>query len=178
MNTPQSFFAYTPRGAGLLCAIAYIEADKDVYGWWIGYSDGDYPSAFFKLENFFSAQTTSFFATEGSDLYGGWKFDTSTGKLQRIDPPVPVEEEMCHGLERLQGEFCAEWLFFDGDDGIEGEVEAYRHQDLPVLGVNIKSRRLNKLDKSDVVWTYRSKNFDQDVLDYLMARWPLEYGKE
>jgi hypothetical protein len=57
-------------------------------------------------------------------------------------------------------------------------VEAYRHQDLPVLGVNIKSRRLNKLDKSDVVWTYRSKNFDQDVLDYLMARWPLEYGKE
>jgi len=28
-----------------------------------------------------------------------------------------------------------------------------------------------------VVWTYRSKEFDRDVLDYLTARWPLEYGK-
>lgn len=178
MNTPQTFFAYTPRGAGLLCAVVCIEAGKDVYGWWIGYSDGDYPSAFFKLENFFSTRMTSFFATEGADLYGGWKFDYSAGKPERIDPPLPVEEDMCHELERLQGEFGAEWLFFDGDEGIEGEVETYRNQDLPVLAVNIKSRKLNKLDKSDVVWTYGSKDFDRDILDYLMARWPLEYGKE
>lgn len=77
MNTPQTFFAFTPRGAGLLCAVVYIEAEKDVYGWWIGHSEGDYPSAFFKLENFFSAQMTSFFATEGTDLYDGWKFGKS-----------------------------------------------------------------------------------------------------
>ena len=178
MNTPQTFFAYTPRGAGLLCAVICIEAGRDVYGWWVGHSEGAYPPAFFKLENFFSAQMTSFFMTEGSDLYGGWTIDYSTGKPKRIDPPLPVEEEMCHLLERLQGEFSAEWLFFDGDEGIEDEVETYRHQDLPVLGVNIKSRKLNKLDKSDVVWTYRSKKFDQDILDYLMQKWPLEYGEE
>lgn len=178
MKIPQTFFAFAPRGAGLMCAVVYIEAGKDVYGWWIGHSDGDYPPAFFKLENFFSTQTTSFFATEGSDPYGGWKFDYSSGKPKRIDPPLPVEEDMCHELERLQGEFHAEWLFFDGEEGSEVEVEAYRHQDLPVLGVNIKSRKLTKLDKSDVVWTCWSRDFDRDILDYLTARWPLEYGKE
>jgi hypothetical protein len=178
MKTPQTFFAFTPRGVGLLCAVAYIEVDKDVYGWWVGYRDGSYPPAFFKLENFFSTQMTSFLATEGSDLYGGWKFDYSTGKPKRIDPPLPVEKDMSHELERLQDEFNAEWLFFDGDEGREGEVEAYHHQDLPVLAVNIRSRKLNKLDKSDVVWLYRSKDFDRDILDYLIARWPLEYGQE
>jgi len=174
MIMPRIFFAFAPMGAGLMCAVVYIESGNDVYGWWCGYQDGHFPSAFFKLEDFFSTRTTAFFTTEGSDLYGGWKTDYSIGKPERIDPSLPVEEDMCHELDRLQGAFADEWLFPDGD---EAETDAYRHHDLPVLDINIKSRKLNKLDKGDVVWTYRSKEFDRDVLDYLTARWPLEYGK-
>jgi hypothetical protein len=177
MAVPQTYFAYAPRGAGLMCAVVYIEAGKDVYGWWIGHQDGSFPSAFFKLGNFFSTVATSFIATEGSDLYGGWNIDYSTGRLKLIDPPFPVEEDMSHELERLQDEFAAEWLFFEDAEGIKEEVDAYHSQDLPVLGVNIKSRKLNKLDKNDVVWTHWSKDFDREILDYLTARWPLEYGK-
>lgn len=175
MNMPRTFFAFAPRGAGLMCAVFYIESGNDVYGWWIGYRDGHFPSAFFKLEGFFSTRTTVFLASDGSDLYGGWKADYSTGKQRKIDPPLPAEESVCHELERLQGEFAEEWLYSEGD---EGEMLAYRQQDLPVLDINIKSKKLNKLDKSDVAWTYWSKEFDRDVLDYLTARWPLEYGKE
>ena len=161
-----------------MCAIVYFEKGKDVYGWWVGYRDGYFPSAYFKLENFFSARKTGFLATEGSDLYGGWRFDYSTGKPKRVDPPLPVEEDMCHELERMQDEFTSEWLFFESEQGVEGEVKAYHGQDLPVLGANIKSRKLNKLDKGDVVWTYWSKDFDRDILDYLTANWPLEFGEE
>lgn len=178
MKIPQTFFAYTPRGAGLLCAVVYIEIGKDVCGWWIGHQNGQFPSAFFRLENFFSTKTTTFLATDGSDLYGGWRFDYSSGKRKLIDPPLAVEDGMCHELERLQGEFVGEWLFFEGDEGIEGEVEAYHRQELPVLAANIRSHKLNKLDKHDVVWTCWSKDFDRDILDYLTAKWPLEYGKD
>lgn len=177
MAIPQTYFAYTPRGAGLMCAVVYVEAGRDVYGWWIGHQDGQFHSAFFKLENFFSTLTSSFFATGGSDLYAGWKFDYSIGKPKRIDPPLLVDEAMCHELERVQDEFAAEWLFFEDIEGIEGEVEAYHNHKLPVLGVNIKFHKLNKLNKDDVVWTYWSKDFDREILDYLTARWPLEYGK-
>ncbi|MGE5027287.1 MAG: hypothetical protein ACM3JK_02325 [Betaproteobacteria bacterium] len=177
MAIPQTYFAYTPRGAGLMCAVVYIEVGNDVYGWWIGYQGGSFPSAFFRLGDFFSTRPTSFFATEGNDLYGGWKIDYTIDKPKLIDPPLPVEDGVSHELERMQDEFAAEWLFFDGDDGIDDEVGAYHGQDLPVLGANIKSRKLNKLDKGDVVWTYWSSDFDREILDFLMARWPLEYGK-
>lgn len=160
-----------------MCAVVCIETGNDVHGWWIGYQDGGFTPAFFRLENFFSTLPTSFLATEGSDLYGGWKTDYSTGKPKPVDPPLPVEEAMIHDLERLQDEFAAEWLFFEDAEGTSGEVDAYHGHDLPVLGVNIKSRKLNKLDKNDVVWTYCSGDFDREILDYLTARWPLEYGK-
>jgi hypothetical protein len=35
----------------------------------------------------------------------------------------------------------------------------------------------SRLDEGDVVSTYWSKEFDRGVLEYLMPRWPLDYGK-
>jgi hypothetical protein len=176
MVTPQSYLAYTPRGAGLMCAVVCVEAEKDVYGWWIGFMEGRFPSAFFRLENFFSSRDTRFFATQGSDIYGGWKFDYSSSRPE-ITPPIPVAEQMCHELDRMQDVFAAEWLFFEGDQGIEDEMEYYGRNDLPLQEVNIRSKRLNKMDKGDVVWRYLSKDLDLGIIDYMMPRWPLEYGK-
>lgn len=159
-----------------MCAVVCIEVEKDIYGWWIGFKEGRFPSAFFQLENFFSARDTVFLATDGSDVYGGWKFDYSSSRPE-IAPPVPIDEPMCHELERLQHVFAAEWLFFEGDEGVAEDAEYYRQNDLPVQEVNIKSRRLSKMDKGDVVWKYQSKDMDMDVIDYMTPRWPLEYGK-
>lgn len=177
MTDHRVYIAYIPSGAGLMCAVVYIEVEQDIYGWWIGYKDASFPSAFFKLEDFYSTKQTIFYATEGSDIYGGWKYDFSV-KAIRIDKPVPVEDEMCHVLDRLQEEFIAEWLFFSIDTGIEEELAFYRQHELPVHEVNIKHKKLNKLKKDEVVWTYASKEAEMNVIDYMAARWSLEYGRD
>ncbi len=177
MNNHRVYIAYIPSGAGLMCAVVYLIVEQHIYGWWIGYKDASFPSAFFKLENFYSTNQTFFYATEGSDIYGGWKYDLSV-KTIRLDRPVPVEDEMCHVLDRLQEEFIAEWLFFSIDAGIEEELVFYRQHELPVREVNIKRKKMNKLKKDEVVWTYASKEIGMNIIDYLAARWPLEYGKD
>lgn len=174
MNVPGVYLAYAPRGPGLMCALFYIVHDKDVYGWWIGSAGGEFPSAFFLLENFFSAEKTVLYATRGSDIYGGWTFDYSSSRPE-LDKPIPVDEDMCHELNRQQFAFASEWLFFEGARGIEEEIAAYGRQELAVQVVNVKSARLNKLNKDEAVWSYASPGFDMDILDSLMRKWPLDY---
>ena len=40
---PQHYIAYSPRGAGLECAVVYFVRGDDVYGWWTGFCDYRYP---------------------------------------------------------------------------------------------------------------------------------------
>lgn len=177
MLMPNVHIAYTPRGAGLLCAMFYAEINGDVFGWWTGHRDGSYPAAFFKLENFYSVQDTGFFATDGSDLYGGWYYDYGSSRPV-LDSPIPVNDDLCHELIRLQDAFVAEWLFYSSGSTVAGDEEsAYGARDLPVQAVNVKSRKLNKLIQEDVIWRYSTHDFDPGVLDYLSRRWPLEYAK-
>ena len=174
---PESFLAFAPYGPGLLCAMVYFVSDKDVYGWWTGFKDYRYPSAFFKLENFFDVSETACFATEGSDIYGGWRYDYARSE-PKLDRPVPVEDEYAHKLDQLEDAFAAEWLFFRDDKDAHAELDAYTKGELPVQEVNVQHRRLNKLDKTEAVWTFRSHAFNARILEYLTARWPLDYGKE
>ena len=60
-----------------MCALFYFVLDNNVYGWWTGFHDYRYLPAYFELESFYSAADTVFLATEGSDLYGGWRYDYS-----------------------------------------------------------------------------------------------------
>jgi len=173
--TPAVHVAYAPRGAGVMCALFYIVVGKDVYGWWGGAQGAEFVPAFFLLEDFFSTRDTVFFATRGSDIYGGWRYRYSDPHPD-LDESVPVDEETCHRLNQLQYAFESEWLFFADDSHIEEELAAYGQGELAVQAANIKSARLHKLDQGDAVWTYTSPEFDMDVLDYLMERWPLDYN--
>jgi len=177
MVNPMVYLAYTPRGAGLLAAVVYIVVGKDVYGWWTGASNSDFPAAYFRLEDFFSVSGTTFHASRGMDLYAGWVFNYSSSTPE-LEKPVPVEQEMAHELERIQDAFWAEWLFFSDDRGADAEIAAYASSELPLQAVNIKNNKLNKLDKDDVIWTYASPGIDMDIIDYLRARWPLDYRIE
>jgi hypothetical protein len=176
MSNHRTFLAYAPRGAGLMCALVYQEMQGIVHGWWTGARDSGLASAFFKLEDFYTPRDTPFFATEGGDLYGGWRYNYASSE-PLLDKPVPVADDVSHELDRLQFLFSTEWLFFMEDEGVEEERRAYERMGLPLQSANIKSRMLNRLDKGDVVWTYWSKEFDRSVLEYLMPRWPLDYGK-
>lgn|SRR5574340_476233 len=173
-GTPQTFLAFAPRGAGLLCAMFYFEEKRDVFGWFVGAVDSQEAAAFFQLENFYTPQVTGFFATQGNDLQGGWRFDYAR-RDARLDKPLPVPQERVPELDRLQDAFDNEWLFFRDDPGAERQVAAYRDMELPLGAVNIKPQRLNKLEKGAALWKYRSHDFDSNVLDYVMPRWPLDF---
>jgi hypothetical protein len=175
-TVPRSLIAFAPFGVGLMCALFYIEKDLDIYGWWIGNRDTEYESAYFKLEDYFTRKPTQFYATEGDDLYAGWRYLYSA-KDPVFDDPQPMEQQIAHELDRLQGIFVAEWLFFDHAVDQASEREAYDRMGFPVRYVNLRIDRLNHLDRDQPVWIYRSHDFDGGVLDYLARFWPLDYGK-
>jgi hypothetical protein len=173
---PQHYIAYAPRGPGLECAVVYFTEAEHVYGWWIGFKDYQYPCAFFMLEHFFTARDRAFYATEGSDIYGGWRYLHSC-REPRLDTPIRVDDAICHKLDRLQDAFVNQWLWFRGDSGSEAEAAAYEQAELAVQDVNLQCRHLSRLHKDAPVWTDESHDLNLDVLDYLAACWSLDYGK-
>jgi hypothetical protein len=173
-TTPQSLIAYAPYGAGLMCALFYVSRGVDVYGWWIGKCGSDYRSAYFKLENFFTTKPMRFYATDGMDLYGGLRFHYSA-RQPVLDKPVPMDDDVCHELDRLQNVFVAEWLVFEDGADIGAERDEYKRLGLPLGHVAVRSKRLGKLDESDSVWSYRSHDFDLHILERLERYWPLDY---
>jgi hypothetical protein len=174
MGTPQCHLAFAPFGIGVMCALTCYERDTDVFGWWIGARDTEYLSAYFKLEDFYTRRTTRFLATSGSDLYGGWRYLYSS-RTPQLDKPVPVDDEAAHELERVQDQFAAEWLFFEGDEREKQERVEYDKANFPLRPVNLRSARLRHFDQSQPVWVYRSGAFDAGVLSYLQRYWPLDY---
>lgn len=171
----RTLIAYAPYGVGVLCALFYVEKGRDIYGWWIGARDSEYHSAYFKLEDYFSNRATRFYATSGAELYGGWRFLYSA-KQPALDKPLEMDDEIAHELDRLQDVFVAEWLFFEDTPGAAGERDAYERMKFPVRHVNVRAGGLNRLDKHEPVWLYRSPAFDERVLEYLGRHWPLDYG--
>ncbi len=174
MTEPRVFIAYAPFGVGVMCALFYFERANDVYGWWIGARDSEFHSAYFELEGFFTTKPTRFHATEGMDLYGGWKYLYSA-RAPALDKPVPIDDAAAHELDRMQGAFAAEWLVFEDDAHVAAEREAYGKMGLTLGHVAVRSKRLGKLDESQPLWLYRSHDFDPHVLDYLQSHWPLDF---
>ncbi len=166
----------TPRRGVAVC-LSLLRTGNDVYGWWTGSRDYESPTAYFKLENFYSSDNTVFTATEGSDIYGGWRYQYSKSE-PKLDDPIVVEDDIAHKLDQLQESFAREWLWFNGDKTASAEQAEYGRAELATQNANIQYRRLNKLNKDQAVWTFRSHDFDQAILDYLGPRWPLDYGKE
>ena len=177
MHQPECFIAYAPHGGGLLCAVTYIADGNDVFGWFTGLKDYAFPSAYFRIENFFSAGDKRFFATTGSDIYGGWRYDYAKSHSE-LDEPVAVDDALCHRLDMLEDAFAAEWLVFGDDTRFADEETAYLVDGIAVGGVLVHHAKLVKFDRGKPVWTYYSHGFNDEVLNYMGPRWPLEYGAE
>lgn len=76
---------------------------------------------------------------------------------------------MCHELQRLQGAFVQEWLFFADD---EKAAEAYRKLGLPVQGVNVRADQLHRSDQHQPTRVYAVPGIDLNVVTYLKRSWP------
>jgi hypothetical protein len=177
MHQPECFIAYAPRGGGLLCALTYIADGNDVFGWFTGLKDYAFPSAYFRIENFFSIGDKRFFATSGSDIYGGWRYDYAKSHPE-LDEPVAVDDALCHRLDKLEDAFAGEWLVFGDDARFAEEETAYLVDGIAVSGVLVHHAKLVKFDRGKPVWTFYSHGFNDEVLNYMGPRWPLEYGAE
>jgi hypothetical protein len=177
MKQPECFIAYAPQGGGLLCAVTYVADGKDISGWFVGLKDYAYPSAYFRIENFFSVGDKRFFATDGSDIYGGWRFDYAKSHPE-LDPPVAVDDALCHRLDMLEDAFAGEWLVFEDDERFAAEETAYAADDIATGGVLVHHAKLTKFDREKPVWTFYSHGFNDEVLNYMAPRWPLDYGAE
>ena len=173
MVEPKVFIAYAPFGVGVMCALFYIERGNDVYGWWTGARSSDFHSAYFKLEEFFTTKPTRFYASDGMDLYGGWRYLYSARKTD-LDKPVPVEDAVAHELTRLQGVFAREWLVYENDSDAAAELEAYGRMGLILGHVAIRSKRIGRLAERQPVWIHRSHGCDMNVVEYLQKHWPLD----
>jgi len=177
VHSIESFLAFTPRGVGLQCAVTYFVAGEHVYGWYCGANGNETKTSFFMLEHYYSTHTTAFYHTIENDVYGTWVWDFSPVR-QRLDRPVPLPEELCHELVRAQAAFSQEWLFYRDDDDAQEEVATYHAMELPLGPINIKTKRLNKFDRSQPTWIYASSNLDRNLIEHLADNWALDYRPE
>jgi hypothetical protein len=174
MMQHECFLAYAPRGAGLLCAVTYVSGEPDIVGWFVGAKGRSYPSAYFRVEKFFSAEQKHFWATAGSDIYGGWRYDYARGDSE-LDRTEAVDDALCHVLDRLEDVFVAEWLVFKGDLRFDVEKAVYAREGWVTSDVLIEHRKLAKFDREGPAWTFYSHGFNDEVLRYLIAHWPLDH---
>lgn len=160
MHTPELFLAYTPRGAGLRCAVAYVHSDADVFGWFLGpCQDASIASRYFMLQDVFTTRPYRYEAVEEADLYSDWLLD----------------EESRHELARVQEMFSREWLVYPADPRSQAERAAYDDAELGVGEINVRFERLARFSKLQPTWTCYSPQFERTVLRRLAKHWPLEY---
>ena len=160
MEVPQVFIAYAPRGAGLRCALAYLAAERDVYGWYTGpRADGAVAAEFFLVEDFYANRPARDHAVDAGALHSPWALD----------------EARRHGVAQMQEAFVHEWLFYRNEARAARELEAYAEAELAAGEVNLRFERLAKLSTLQPNWTYYSPRFERPVLRHLAKRWPLEY---
>jgi hypothetical protein len=161
MKTPNLFIAYAPRGIGLRCAVVYLAAGRDAYGWFTGPRlDLAVASRYFLLEDFYSAVPVRYEEVDQAELHSGWS----------------LAEARRHELALLQDRFAREWLCYRADLWTVTEFAAYARAELAAGEVAVRFGRLAVFSKLQPNWTYYSHGFEHSVLRHLARRWPLEYA--
>lgn len=157
MPVPEIFVAYAPRGAGLRCALAYLEDARDVYGWFAGpRDDASVAACYFVLDDFRAAVRIRY-------------CEFAQSALRSLAEPRRRE------LAAMQEEFANEWLFYRNEARAYGELLAYCEAELAAGELNLRFEKLAVLSKRQPNWTYSSRQFDRRVLRALSRYWPLEY---
>lgn len=176
MLEPHVHLAYAPRGAGVLCAALWVVQGPHCYGWFTGAQAYEHPAHFFVLENYYSTRETACYRSADDDVHGKWVQVTAHNKSAvDLDTPGPLPEPLCHEMEQLQDAFVREWLFYRHAPDAEPDAAALRARELPVMALNIRPKKLNKLQTGAPVWTFTSPGADRNVIAFLARYWMLDY---
>lgn len=160
MPTPETFLAYSPRGAGLRCAVAYFASARDACGWFVGpCTDLSIAASYFVLEDLYTDQAARYEAVAAASLHSDWLLD----------------EPRRHELARVQEVFASEWLVYPDDPRAAAERKAYAQAELAAGEIIVRFERLGRFSKLQPTWTHYSPGFERTVLRHLAKRWPLEY---
>lgn len=161
------FIQYIP-GSGALMALFYVELENDIYGWFMDAVDQRFSAAFFMLEHFYAVKQSLLYRSIEDDVYSPWRID-SPPQEHLIECPLP--EPVRHELERLQSNFVEEWLFFATDPEAEKEIRQYDLCKIPVRHVNIRQRKIRRMDQQESIWQYRTPGCDLHVVDFVQKHW-------
>jgi len=179
MLEPHVHLAYAPRGAGVLCAAFWLAHGPDCFGWFTGAQAYEHPAHFFLLENYYSTHETVCYRSADNDVRGKWvQVSAHDRSASALETPGPLPEPLCHDVEQLQNAFVREWLFYRHAPDSEPDAAALRARELPVMALNIRPRKLNKLQTGAPVWTFTSPGADLNVLTFLARYWTLDYVPE
>ena len=165
---PKIYVRYLPDEPSSVSALFYVESGIDVYGWYTHAEGGGFSAAFFMLENFYADRSTSLYRSIEDDVYGPWA---------NAFPPIetelrcPLPEPVRHELERIQSNFAEEWLFFENDPAASSELHFYTTNRLLIHAVNVKSRKLNRLEKTKASWEHKTPGIDSNVIDFVQKHW-------
>lgn len=165
---PKAHIRYFSEPPSSVSALFYVEYGIDVCGWYAHAEQKAFSAAFFMLENFYVERSSALYRSLEDDVYGPWTNDCVPIDLQ-IRSPLP--ELLRHELERIQSNFVDEWLFFEIDPGASTEMHAYACHHLPIHSLNIKSRKLNRLERRNAIWEYRTPGVDQNVMEFVQKYW-------
>jgi hypothetical protein len=167
---PKHYISYTPEKLGRVFALLYFEHQKELYGWHIDARRSYFSAAFFAIESFYADRSTRLYRSILDDVYGPWIVDYPPSKGE-IRSPLP--DAVSHELERVQSEFVEDWFFFGDGPNLEAERAAYCRLGLPLHEVNIRSRKLGRLEKRPDAWTAMTAGFDSNVVPLLRKYWRL-----
>lgn len=174
MIEPHVHVTYAPHGAGLLCAAFWLVQGHHVYGWFTGMRGQTQPACFFALEDYYAKEDAVFFRSVQNDVHGRWLIVAADGEIAIERGPIP--EALCHELERLQDAFVREWLFYRDDPTHAEDAATLNARHLPPRAVNLRPKKLAKLQSGASAWTYTSSGADLNAIAFLAARWPLDYA--
>jgi hypothetical protein len=165
---PKVYISYSHGKPSSVTAMFYVEAEVDLYGWYMAAKERQLSTAFFMVENFYADRRPVLYRSKEDDVYDAWITDYPPAK-NIIRCPLP--ESFGHELERIQSRFVQEWLFFENDPNIGTELAEYRDRGLPVHAANIRSKKLRGLGKSDQQWIHTTSGTDFNVAEFLEKHW-------
>lgn len=171
---PKTHIRFIPNEPSSVSALFYVEDGVDVYGWYTNADspagEGRFSAAFFMLENFYVNRSSALYRSLEDDVYGPW-----TNDFPPIDTEIrcPLPEPVRHELERIQSNFVDEWLFFENDPAASNELRSYESHQLSIHAVNIKSRKLNRLEKDGAGLEHKTPGIDSNVMDFVQKNWRL-----
>jgi len=165
---PKTHVSYSEETPHALTALFYLEAERDLYGWYLSARDRQVSAAYFMVEHFYADRLPTLYRSVADDVYEPWTSDYPP-RRERIRCPLP--ETAAHELEHRQSQFIREWLFFDTDPDIAAEIAAYHAHGMQVHAVNIRSRKLNRFGWKAGHWVHATPGADFNVVYFLEKHW-------